>query len=148
MQTAPNQDVTGVSIFQNENDKDILMDDWKYGTSKTRKTIFIIAIIFLLSDLLFLSNAGLLNSTTFVFAMIVPLLFAGTGMLAAKKPLLAIILATLLFIGINALTIATNGTPTLLYGWLMKAVMIYFILTGFRHARDAELARKQLILYR
>ena len=144
MQTAPNQDVTQVSVFHNEQEKDLLIQDWNYGSSKAKKSIFIIAGIFLANDLLALSTAGLLNSTNFVFAMLVPLLFAGIGMLASRKPLLAMILASILFIGIHVLTFITNGAPTILYGWLMKAVMIYFIINGFRHAMEAEAARKKM----
>lgn len=143
-----NQEDVNTSIFENAYDRDILLDDLKYGTSKTQKSILIIGAIFLVSDFISLSNAHLLQGNNIIYMLLIPLMYAGLAFLAKFKPLLAIILATVLFTGIISMSIIAFGVATILNGLIMKAVIVYFILTGFRNANDAESARKKLEIFR
>jgi hypothetical protein len=135
------------SVFDNGYEKEVLLDNWTSGLQKTMKAIFFIGVILLLSDLLALSMANALNGNTIIYILVVPLAYAGLGLLARKKPLLAIVIATLVFAAVISLNIYAFGARSIISGLLVKAFIIYFILTGFNHAREAEKARKDLALY-
>src|SRR5688572_25532296 len=95
---------------------------------KTRKTLFTIAAIIFASDFLGLSMLNAVDITTILVIAVVPLILAGLGFLSLKEPLLAIIIATLLILSIWIYTIVLTGARAAIMGWLIKAVIIYFII--------------------
>ena len=127
-----------------EEDKKTMIDNWAFYSTKTKKSIWYIGGIFLVTDLLSLSKANVLNATNLVFVMIIPLLYAGLGFLAKTRPLIAMILAAVLFIAIHALSFFSYGASSLSNGFLLKAIMVYFVVSGFTAAKKAEAARVQL----
>ena len=147
MDPIPTNQEAAVSIFEDQYDRQSLMQELKQGTIKTQKSIFIIGGIFLVTDLLALSKANLLHGDNITYMVLVPMLYAGLGFLAKFKPLLSIILATLLFIGIISMSMIAFGAASIMNGLIMKVVIIYFILTGFRNANHAESARKKLEVF-
>ena len=131
-------------LLDTEKEKKTILENWTFYSTKTKKSIWYIGGIFLVIDLLALSKANVLNSTNLVFVMIIPLLYAGLGFLAKTRPLIAMILAAVLFIAIHALSFFSYGASSLSNGFLLKAIMVYFVVSGFSAARKAEAARDQL----
>lgn len=127
-----------------EEEKKTITDNWTFYSTKTKKSIWYIGGIFLVTDLLALSKANVLNATNLVFVMIIPLLYAGIGFLARTRPMIAMILATVLFVSILSLSVFSYGTGVLLNGFFLKIFMVYFIVTGFMAAKKAEEARFQM----
>jgi len=132
------------AVFGDPYFNDIQKDIWDTESKKTRNSIFIIGGILLLSDLIALSMAHSLDSSTFIYVLIVPLIYAGVGFFALTKPMVAIVIAISIFVGIVLMNLYLMGARSILSGFLIKAVVIFFMISGFRHARDAESARNNL----
>jgi hypothetical protein len=64
--------ITEPSVFYNEYDKEVLMDNIKYDLVKTKNSLFIIGGILFLSDLLSLSMANALSGSTIIYILIAP----------------------------------------------------------------------------
>lgn len=142
------QTTTGeFSIFENPYDKEILAENLKYDSNKARNSLLIIAGILLFSDLLALSMANALNGTTLIYVFVVPVIFVALAFLAIAKPMLAMSTAAVLFILIIAYSIYALGARSIVSGLLVKAVIVYFFVKGFSHAKEAETARKSLSNY-
>lgn len=135
------------SIFESPRNKEALMDNWRYGSNKTMRALFIIGAIFLIGDLLVLSTASSLNESTIAYALVVPLMYAGLGFLAKSKPFAGVVLAAILFVLVIGFSVYAVGAKATVSGFLIKTLIIYFIINGFKHARDAEDAKKKLSHY-
>jgi hypothetical protein len=136
-----------LSIFENPYDKEILAENLRYDSNKARNSLLIIAGILLLSDLLALSIANALNGTTLIYTLVVPVIFIALAFLAMAKPMLAMGAALGLFVLIIAYTVYALGARAIISGLLVKAVIVYFFVKGFNHAKEAETARKNLSNY-
>jgi hypothetical protein len=113
-------------------------------SKQVRKSIFIIAALLFASDMLGMAMANLITAETILYSAVIPLILVGIGFLAIKQPLLAIILAALVFAGLIILSIILFGGVGAISGLLIKAVIIYFLISGFQSAREAERAKKEL----
>src|SRR5687767_9582114 len=113
-------------------------------TRKTRNKLFFIGAVILLSDLLGLLMANVVNATTLLFIIIVPLVFVGLGLLATKEPLLAMILGTAVIVALWVFTYVQFGNRSLISGILVKAVLITLLISGFRNAIEANRVRKEM----
>ncbi len=91
-----------------------------------------------------MAMANLITAETILYSAVIPLVLVGIGFLAIKQPLLAIILAALVFAGLIILSIVLFGGVGAISGLLIKAVIIYFLISGFQSAREAERAKKEL----
>lgn len=111
---------------------------------KTRNAIFTIAVLILCGDLLGLAVANAFTTQTFLITLIVPAVLIGIGLIAPKEPMLAIILAALIFAGLIILSIIAYGGIGAISGIIIKAIIVYFLLTGFQTAREAEKIRREL----
>ncbi|MGZ5286216.1 MAG: hypothetical protein ACXWB9_03480, partial [Flavisolibacter sp.] len=113
-----------VSPDQSNSDaeKKSLLDEWNFYSVKTKKSIWYIGSIFLITDLLALSKANLLNATNVVFVMIVPLFYTGIGYLAKSRPMIAMVLAAILFVAVLSLSVFSYGAGSLATGFLLKLV--------------------------
>ena len=131
-------------IFGDPYFEEVQKDIWITGKKKTMNSIFIIGGILLFSDLIGLSMAHNLNGSTLTYVLIVPLIYAGLGFFARSKPMVAIVIAISIFIGILIMNLYLLGGRSILSGLLIKAVVVFFMISGFRHARDAENAKKIL----
>lgn len=150
MSTSPDNPQTTneeFSIFENPYDKEILAENLKYDSNKVRNSLLIIAGILLLSDLLALSMANALNGTTLIYVLVVPVIFVALAFVAIAKPMLAMGAALTLFLLIIAYNIYALGARAIISGLLIKAVIVYFFVKGFSHAKEAETARKSLSNY-
>ena len=127
-----------------DNYKETQAEILQIETRKVRNSIFWIAGVFLFSSLLGLAVANAFDAQTILYSLILPVSFTALGFLAIKQPFLAIILAALLFIGYIILEFTLVGGRAAITGWLFKAAVVYFLITGFQSAREAERARKEI----
>ncbi|HEY5771978.1 MAG TPA: hypothetical protein VIS75_05085 [Chitinophagaceae bacterium] len=111
---------------------------------KTRNKLFIIAAVILISDLLALFMANAFNATTLLAIGIVPLIFVGLALLATKEPLLAMILGASMIVALWVFLFVQFGNRSLVSGWLVKAVLITLVISGFRNAIEANNVRKEI----
>jgi len=111
---------------------------------KTRNTLLIMAVIFFIVDFLTLSIADALTGATFIYIILYPVIFVGLAFLALKEPLLAMIIAAVLIAGLWGYVIYLNGATAIITGWLVKAVVIYFVIAGFQSAAEANSIRREL----
>jgi hypothetical protein len=111
---------------------------------KTRNKLFIIAAVILISDLLALFMANAVNAPTLLAIGIVPLIFVGLALLATKEPLLAMILAAAMIVAMWVFLFVQFGNRSLVSGWLVKAVLITLVISGFRNAIEANNVRKEM----
>ena len=111
---------------------------------KTRNTLFIIAAVIFASDILGLLALNVFIIETLLVILIVPLAITGLGFLATKEPMSAIIIAAVIIGGIWIYTIVISGGRAAIMGWLIKAIIIYFLIAGFQHAREATRIKKEL----
>jgi hypothetical protein len=132
----------GSSIFENPYDKEVLADNLKYDLGKTRNSLFIIGGILLLSDLLALSMSNALSGTTLVYVLVVPVIFVVLGFVATARPMFSMIAAAILFALIIAYNIYAIGARSIVSGLIVKAVLVYFFIKGFNHAKEAEQAKR------
>lgn len=138
------QTASEFSIFETAYDKEILQENLRYDLDRARNSLFIIGAVLLFSDILGLYMANALNSTTLVYALLVPVVFVALGFAALIKPMLAMTVAALLFVLIIAYNIYVLGARTIVSGIIVKAVLVYFFIKGFNHAKDAEQAKRDL----
>jgi hypothetical protein len=111
---------------------------------KTRNAIFAIAIVLFISDLITMAASDTFDITTLILSLIIAGVFVGLAFLTKKKPLTAIFIALALFIALWVLTIVVVGPQQIYRGILVRGIIIYFLITGIKHAREAERIRKQM----
>jgi hypothetical protein len=111
---------------------------------KVRKAIFMIAALLFGGEMIGLLMKGDVTPELVLYSAVIPLIIVGLGFLAIKQPMLAIILATLVFVGLIILSIVVYGSVGIFSGLLVKAVIVYFIIAGFQSSRQAEQAKKDL----
>lgn len=139
-----NSSLPEASIFDELQNKEVLIENCKYDSKKTMTSLMIIGCVLFVSDFLALSMANAINAYSLVAALVAPALFAGLGFLARIKPMLSMIIASVLFALIIILSIYLLGAKAIVSGLLVKAVVIYFFIKGFNHAKEAEEAKKTL----
>ena len=135
---------TESNIFYNyfETQKEILAMEIR----KTKNILITLSVIVFGSDLLALVVANAVVLTTLLIILIVPLLLFGFSLLAPKEPMTAMIAAIIIMVGIwTYMIVITNGTAAI-SGWLVKAVIIYFLIAGYGHAKEANRIKRELNL--
>lgn len=139
-----NSSLPEASIFNELHNKEVLIENCKYDSKKTMTSLIIIGCVLFASDFLALSMANAINAYSLVAALIAPALFVGLGFLARIRPMLSMVVASVLFALIIILSIYLLGAKAIVSGLLVKAVVIYFFIKGFNHAKEAEEAKKTL----
>jgi len=142
----------GENITSNEGSIGEYYDDYKQTqldmisvySKKTRNAIFTIAGLWLASELLALAMANAFAIQFILSVLLVPAILVATGFLAPKQPLVAMIIATLVFVGVWTLTILIYGGVGAISGILIKAVIVYFLIAGFQNAREINRIRKEI----
>jgi hypothetical protein len=132
--------VSGYYEDYNEVQKDVLAIE----TRKTRNVIFTIAAVVLASDLMGLLVLNAFFPETILIILIIPAILVIFALLAMKEPLTAISLAAILIVSLWIYTIVVTKGQAAIMGWLIKAVIVYFIIAGFQHAREATRIKREL----
>lgn len=111
---------------------------------KTRNTLIIMAIIVFASDLLSLLIANALYVENLLYIIVIPAILVALALLALKEPLLAMIIAVIVVTGIWIYAIVITGGRAAIMGWLIKAIIVYFMIKGFHHAAEANKIKREL----
>jgi hypothetical protein len=91
-----------------------------------------------------MAASDIFTVTAFVISLAIAAIFVGLAFLTSKKPLTAILIALALFIALWILDVAVIGLQQIYRGILVRGIIIYFLITGIKHAREAERIRKQM----
>ena len=80
----------------------------------------------------------------FLVSLLISAIFTGLAFLTKQQPMTAIIIALVLFLGIWVLTIVLTGPEQIYRGLLVRAIIVYFLIKGIGHAKEAERLRREL----
>jgi hypothetical protein len=136
----PDNSVSGYYENYSDTQKEVLAIEIR----KTRNVLFTIAAIVFASDLLGLAILNAFVFEAILIILIVPAILIGLGFLAVKEPLTAIIIAAVIIVGVWVYTIIAVGGSAAITGWLVKAIIIYFLIAGLQHAKEAMRIKKEL----
>jgi hypothetical protein len=113
---------------------------------KTRNKLITIAIVLYSFDLLVLLMADLVSMSTLGLIIIIPAIIGGLAVLSIKEPLIAMIIASIIIVGIWIYTIVLTGGRAAASGWIGKAIIVYLIFAGFQNATEAARIKRELKL--
>jgi hypothetical protein len=128
--------VSGLYDNYTETQKEILAIEIR----KTRNKLITVAVVIFVFDLLALLIANALLHET----LVIPLILTGLAFLAVKEPLAAMIIASVIIVGIWVYTIIVTGGVAAISGWIGKAIIIYLLIAGFQNAREATRIKREL----
>ena len=137
---SPDNSVSGYYENYSETQREV----YAMEVRKARNALFWVAIILFASELLGLAVTKTFSMETFLISLIVPAIIVGLGFLAVKEAMTAIIIAAVVILGIWIYSIAVLGGRAAISGWLVKAVIIYFLIAGFQHAKEAMRIKKEV----
>ncbi len=88
--------------------------------------------------------ANVFTPQLFLSVSLVPIILIAIAFLALKQPLAAIIFAAIVFTGVWVLMILVFGGIGAISGLLVKAIIIYFLISGFQSAKEVNRIRKEI----
>ncbi len=132
--------VSGIYDGYQDTQKEILAIEIR----KTRNKLFTIAAVIFLFDLLALLAVDLVTADTILYIAVVPAVLVGLAFLALKEPMLAMVIAAIIIVGIWIYIIAITDGGGAVSGWLGKAILVYLLIAGFQNAREAHRIKKEL----
>jgi hypothetical protein len=132
--------VSGLYDNYNETQREILAIE----TKKTRNKLISIAIVIFALDLIALMMINRVMSETLLMIIIVPVVILALAFLSIKEPMVAMIIAAVIIVGLWVVAVINTGGMAAISGWLGKAVIIYLLIAGFQNAREAQRIKKEL----
>jgi hypothetical protein len=140
---------------QNDSEKDVISDYYQgyqqlelesaeTQVKKARNALFVVAGLTLVVNLIQLGGMDQLTIIPVAFVLLITAIFAGLGFLTKKQPFTAIIIGLVVYVGLWILDIAVLGAEEIGKGIIFKAAIVYFLIRGLKHARDAEKLRKEI----
>ncbi len=123
------------------------MNRWTYATEirKVKSRLLTVALILLASDILGLLVADMLTFQLFLWSLIVPAIIASLAFLALKEPMSAMIIATVIIAALWIYVVVLTGARGAISGFLVKIVVIYIMVAGFKSALAAQKAKKEIV---
>lgn len=112
---------------------------------KTRNKLLIVALIIFLSDLLGLLKLDALSTDMLLWILAIPAVITGLAFLSQKEPMAAIVIATLIILGLWIYVIVITDGRGAIMGILVKVIIITQLIAGFQSAREAQRIRKELV---
>ncbi|MGH2553223.1 MAG: hypothetical protein ACRDEB_05870 [Chitinophagaceae bacterium] len=113
---------------------------------KTRNKLFTIAVVIFVFDLLAILMADIVTTRSLLLILVLPVLITGLAILSIKEPLIAMIIAALLIVGLWVYTIIILGGKAIVSGWIGKAILVYLLIAGFQNAVEAAKIKRELKL--
>lgn len=110
---------------------------------KTRNKLLAVAALIFFFDLFALLLANALTVQTLLWILVVPAVIGALAFLALKEPLAAMIIASVLIVGLWVYVIIITGGLAAITGWVAKAIIIYLLIAGFQHAREAARIKRE-----
>jgi hypothetical protein len=126
----------------NETQKEIMEMEIK----KTRNTLWILATVFLVIQLIAIAQLELSISDLWLEILLFPVILAGLGFLAIKEPMVAVVVAGLLIFGLWIYNVILLGGIAIISGLLWKGIIISVYIVCFQHANTATKIKKELKL--
>ena len=111
---------------------------------KARNTLFVVAGLMLIFNLVVLLTADEFDVGAFAIILILSGIFAGLGFMTKKQPFAAIIIGLVIYVGLWIFDVIVSGPEQLFRGIIVKGIIVYFLVTGLKHAREAERIRRDL----
>ena len=111
---------------------------------KARNAIFAIAILILIGNLIMMAASDSFTPLGIVIALLTAGIFVGLGFMTKKQPLGSVIVALILFVALWVLDIVILGADYIYKGIIVKGIILYFLATGIKYARETERLRKEM----
>jgi len=111
---------------------------------KARNAIFAIAGLLLISSLIMMAVSDSFTTVGVIIALLAAGVFVGLGFMTKKQPLGSVIVALILFVALWVIDIVVLGPEYIIRGIIVKAIIIYFLVSGVRYARETERLRKEM----
>ena len=111
---------------------------------KTRNAIFVIAALVLIGNLIMMAVSDTFTTLGLVIALLIAGVFIGLAFMTKKQPLGSVIIALVLFVALWVMDIVVLGPEYIIKGIIVKAIIVYFLITGIKHARETERLRKEM----
>jgi hypothetical protein len=128
--------VAGLRIIEREG--------YELGVKRGRNTLYWIAAVIFVSEILIAYAKDLLTIELVIIALLEGLLFAGLGFYTHKKPYLAILLGLILFMAVWALSLAYS-LSNLVSGLVVRLVLIVFLIRALPDAKKLEKMDKEAL---
>ena len=120
------------------------LESAKSEVKKARNALFFVAGVSFLFTLLMMLTSNTFEIETSIILFVVTGIFAGLGFMTKKQPFVAIVIGLVLYVGFWLFDIAIDGAENIFKGLLVRAIIIYFLFKGLKHAREAERLMKEL----
>ena len=111
---------------------------------KARNAIIAIAILIILGNLIVMAANDSFTTLGIIIMLGIAAIFTGLAFLTKKQPLTAIIIALVLFSALWISDIVIAGLENIYKGIIVKVIILYFLIKGIKHAREAERLRKEM----
>jgi multidrug efflux pump subunit AcrB len=136
-QTTPTEPVEE-SIFTED---DYSMEGYDKHVRNARVTLYVVAVLMLLSLFLLPQMADTARKIAIGFVVVLAVVFAVLGYWSTKKPFTAILTGLIVYIGLQVAD-AIADPSTLLRGWYVKIAVTLFLIMGLRNAKEIQDRRK------
>ncbi len=114
---------------------------------KARNAIFVIAALLLIGNLIVMGASDSFTAIGLIIAFLATGVFVGLGFMTKKQPLGSVVVALILFATLWLIDIIVLGPEYILKGIIVKAIIIYFLATGIKYARETERLRKEMRMF-
>lgn len=111
---------------------------------KARNAIIAIAILIIIGNLIVMAASDSFTTTGIIIMLGIAAVFTGLAFLTKRQPLTAIIIALVLFIALWVSDIVLAGIENIYKGIIVRVIILYFLIKGIKHAREAERIRKEI----
>jgi hypothetical protein len=137
-----NEESHPISDFY-EGVKDMEKRSYEYAIRKGRTTLFVIAGLLLVSELVGAMAANIpIDATILAIVAVEAGIFVALGFWTKSKPFSAILIGLIVFIGFWIIAIVISGITGAILGILIRAVIVYNLITTLKPAKAWELSRK------
>ena len=130
-------------IFDNYNELNRIT--YLTETRRVKSRLLTIALILFLSDVFGLLISDMLTFQLLLWSLFIPCIIASLAFLGIKEPLAAMIIATVIVAALWIYIIAILGARGAIAGFLVKIIVIYLLISGFKSAKEAQKAKKELV---
>ena len=111
---------------------------------KARNAIFVIAGLILVGNLIMMGVSDTFDTVGLIITLLATGVFIGLAFMLKRQPLPSVIIALVLFVGLWVVDIVMLGPDYLFKGIIVKAIIIYFLVTGIGYAREMERVQKEI----
>ena len=130
------------NIFDSYDDVNRMTYESEIRKVKTR--LLTIALILFLSDVFGLLVADMLTVQLLLWSLLIPAIIGSLAFLALKEPMAAMIIASVIIAALWIYIIVLTGTRGAISGFIVRIIIIYLLISGFRSAREAQRAKRDL----